>query len=87
MLSFIEMKHSRPPNLKSSSNVSLTFAWITGPATDPSFNLFSLMFLKFPSFFDMYLLKIEVKATGKFLQIFDAFLKNLSFKAGYKNDF
>ena len=30
-LAFIEMKHSRPPDLKSSSNVSLTFAWITGP--------------------------------------------------------
>ena len=29
--------HSRPPDLKSSSNVSLPFAWITGPATDPSF--------------------------------------------------
>ena len=25
------MKHSRPPDLKSSSNVSLPFAWITGP--------------------------------------------------------
>ena len=24
-------KHSRPPELKSSSNVSLPFAWITGP--------------------------------------------------------
>ena len=51
-----EVKYSRPPDLKSSSNVSLPFAWITGPATDPSFNLFTLMFLKFPSFFDMYLL-------------------------------
>ena len=30
-------KHSRPPDLKSSSKVSLPFAWITGPATDPSF--------------------------------------------------
>jgi hypothetical protein len=30
-LAFIEMKHSRPPDLKSSSNVSLPFAWITGP--------------------------------------------------------
>ena len=30
------MKHSRPPDLKSSSNVSLPFAWITGPAKDPS---------------------------------------------------
>ena len=29
------MKHSRPPDLKSSSNVSIPFAWITGPATDP----------------------------------------------------
>ena len=35
-MAFIEMKHSRPPDLKSSSNVSLPFAWITGPATDPS---------------------------------------------------
>ena len=37
-LAFIEMKHSRPPDLKSSSNVSLPFAWITGPATDPSYH-------------------------------------------------
>jgi hypothetical protein len=29
-------KHSRPPDLKLTSNVSLPFAWITGPATDPS---------------------------------------------------
>jgi hypothetical protein len=27
------VKYSRPPDLKSSSNVSLPFAWITGPAT------------------------------------------------------
>ena len=27
---------SRPPDLKSSSNVSHSFAWITGPPTDPS---------------------------------------------------
>ena len=33
------VKYSRPPDLKSSSNVSLLFAWITGPATDPSFSL------------------------------------------------
>ena len=26
------VKYSFPPNLKSSSNVSLTFAWITGPS-------------------------------------------------------
>ena len=36
------VKYSRPPDLKSSSNVSLPFAWITGPATDPSSPLFSL---------------------------------------------
>ena len=30
------VKHSRPPDLKSSSNVSLPSPWITGPATDPS---------------------------------------------------
>ena len=30
---------SRPPDLKSSSNVSLPFALITRPATDPNFNL------------------------------------------------
>ena len=35
-LASIEMNHSRPPDLKSSSYVSLPFAWITGPATDPS---------------------------------------------------
>ena len=28
--------HGRPPDLKSLSNVSFSFAWITGPATDPS---------------------------------------------------
>ena len=32
-LAFIEMKHNRPPDLKSSSNASLPFAWIAGPAT------------------------------------------------------
>ena len=37
-LAFVEIKHSRPPDLKSSSNVSLQFAWITGPTTDPSSN-------------------------------------------------
>ena len=30
------VKYSRPPDLMSSYNVSLPFAWITGPATDPS---------------------------------------------------
>ena len=30
-------KINRPPDLKSSSNVSLPFAWITGPATVPSY--------------------------------------------------
>ena len=30
------MKYSRPPDFKSSSNVSLPFAWITGPASDPA---------------------------------------------------
>ena len=29
------MKYSRPPDLTSSSNVSLQFAWVTGPTTDP----------------------------------------------------
>ena len=33
------VKYSRPPDLKSSSNVSLQFAWIIGPATDPSFSI------------------------------------------------
>jgi hypothetical protein len=36
MLVHCVVKYSRPPDLKSSSNVSLPFAWITGPATDPS---------------------------------------------------
>ena len=31
------VKHSRPPDLKSASNVSLPFAWITGTAKDPSY--------------------------------------------------
>ena len=30
------VKHTRPSDLKSSSIVSLPFAWITGPTTDPS---------------------------------------------------
>ena len=30
------MKYSRPPDLKLSSNVSQPFAWVTGPAMDPS---------------------------------------------------
>ena len=37
MLVYCVVKHSSPPDLKSSSNVSLPFAWFTGPATDPSF--------------------------------------------------
>ena len=40
-LVYCAVKYSRPLDLKSSSNVSLPFAWITGPATDPS----SLKFL------------------------------------------
>ena len=36
MLVHCVVKYSRPPDLKSSSNVSLPFAWITGPVTDPS---------------------------------------------------
>ena len=32
--------HSRPSDLKSSSNISLQFAWITGPATDLCFSIF-----------------------------------------------
>ena len=36
------VKHSRPPDLKSSSNVGLPYAWITGPATDASFILSEL---------------------------------------------
>ena len=30
------VKYSRPPDLKSSSNVSLPFAWLTGPVKDPT---------------------------------------------------
>ena len=30
------IEYNRPPDHKSSSNVSLPFAWTTGPATDPS---------------------------------------------------
>ena len=33
------VKHSKPPDLKASSNVSLPFTWITGPATDSSYAL------------------------------------------------
>ena len=32
-----DTKHSRTPALKPSSNSSLPVAWITGPATDPSY--------------------------------------------------
>ena len=35
------VKYSRPPNLKSSSNVSLPFAWITGPQQTPARFLYS----------------------------------------------
>ena len=38
MLVHCVVKYSRPPDLTSSSNVSLQFAWITGPTTDPSSN-------------------------------------------------
>ena len=41
------LKHSRPPDLKSSSNVSLPFAWITGPATDPS-SLICVLLIRVP---------------------------------------
>jgi hypothetical protein len=33
---------SRPPDHKSSLNVSLPFAWITGPAKDPSYIFYTL---------------------------------------------
>ena len=36
MLVHCLVKHRRSPDLKSCSNVSLQFTWITGPATDPS---------------------------------------------------
>ena len=36
MLVHCVVKYSRPPDLKSSSNVSFPFAWITGPAKVPS---------------------------------------------------
>ena len=36
MLVHYVVKYSRPPDIKSSSNVSLPFAWITSPETDPS---------------------------------------------------
>ena len=39
MLVHCAVKYGRPPDLKSSSNVSLQFAWIKGPATDPSLHL------------------------------------------------
>ena len=44
------VKHSRPPDLKSSSNVSLPFAWITGLATDPSFHLYLIGKEKFTEY-------------------------------------
>jgi hypothetical protein len=31
------VKDNRPPDLKSASNVSLPFPYITGPATDPGY--------------------------------------------------
>ena len=33
----VVVKHSGPPDLKSSSNVSLLIAWITGPTIDPNY--------------------------------------------------
>ena len=36
---YCKTQQSRYPDLKSSSNESLPFAWITGPTTDPSFEL------------------------------------------------
>ena len=41
----VVVKYSRPPDIKSSSNVSLPFAWIKGPATDPSFSRVHIFFL------------------------------------------
>ena len=40
------VKYSRPPDLEPSSNVSLPFAWITGPATDPSLKFYYLRCLE-----------------------------------------
>ena len=39
------LKHSRPPNLKPSSNLSLPFSWIRGPATDPNFSRVHILLL------------------------------------------
>ena len=38
---------ARPQDLKSSSNVNLPSAWITGPATDPSSVVFRLKQVQF----------------------------------------
>ena len=43
MLVHCVVKYSRPPDLKSSSNFRLPFAWITGHATHPSTSLVKMM--------------------------------------------
>jgi hypothetical protein len=37
MLIHCKTQQSRPPDLKKPSKLNLPIAWITGPATDPSF--------------------------------------------------
>ena len=39
------LKHSRPPNLKPSSNLSLPFSWIRAPKTDPNFSRVHILLL------------------------------------------
>ena len=53
------VKYSRPPDLKSSSNVSLPFAWITGPATDPS-NFWGCFFQLFVGKKNLYFCTVNI---------------------------
>ena len=43
--------------VKSSSNVSLPFAWITGPATDPSFDLMAFHWIRYRNIIDSKLFR------------------------------
>jgi hypothetical protein len=67
-LAFIEMKHSRPPDLKSSSNVSLPFAWITGPRKRTQ--LFRIHILKLKKIFRRSLVFLLAKTVSSEMTTF-----------------
>ena len=63
-LVYCVVKNSRPPDLKSSSNVSLPFVWITGPATDPSSSQSMLICIMNTPFAGRKILRGAVAAAG-----------------------